>query len=68
MSKLRKVGDILLDMEPLILELTEQHELQWSDVLGLVYLYLQVHCPEAREEYLDGSHPVLYYGNERLGK
>lgn len=65
MKKLRKVGDILLDIEPLILELAEKHELQYGDILNLVYGYLKVHCPGAEEEYLDGKHPEFYYGPRR---
>jgi hypothetical protein len=61
-KRLRKVGDIMLDIEPLLLELTEGHSLQWAEVLSLVHGYLQVHCPDAREEYEEGGHPVFYYG------
>ena len=66
MTKRRKVGDITADIEPLIQELVHGHDLQWAEVLALVYAYLQVHCPDAREEYLDGGHPVYYYGYEDL--
>ena len=59
--KRRALGDVLLDLEPLLEELTDSHDLQWSDVLFLVYGWLQVHKPEAQEEYLDGSSPVMYY-------
>lgn len=53
----------MLDLEPLIEELIYEHDLQWSDVLGLVYAYLMAHCPSARETYIDdGSHPQYYYG------
>lgn len=61
MSKIRPAGKILLDMEPLLLELVE-HELQHGDILALVKGYLDVHCPDAREEYLDGTFPVMTYG------
>lgn len=61
-QKLRPMGDILLDMEPLILEMCNDHDLQWSDVLNLVKGYLEVHCPGAREEYTAGGHPQFYYG------
>lgn len=62
-TTLRPLGDILLDMEPLLIEMCDQHELQWGDVLGLVFSYMQIHLPGAQETYSeDGSHPIMYYG------
>lgn len=62
-KKIRPLGAVMLDLEPLIEELIYEHDLQWSDVLGLVYAYLMAHCPSARETYIDdGSHPQYYYG------
>ena len=63
-KKARTTGDVLLDLEPLILELVD-HNLQWGDVLGLVHSYLMVHAPGAREEYTDDTHPEYYYGPQR---
>ncbi len=60
-KKLRPLGNILLDMEDLLQEMTDDHDLQWGDVLFLVYGWLQVHAPKAKEEYLDGSSPRLKY-------
>lgn len=60
-AKIRKLGDVLLDMEPLLEELIE-HELQWGDILFLIYGWLQIHNPQAQEEYLDGSRPEFKYG------
>ena len=66
-QKLRKMGDIMLDMEPLLLEMACDHEMQWYEILNMMRGYLEVHCPEGQEEYLDGSNPVFYYGpKERL--
>ncbi len=59
---MRALGDITTDMEPLLLEMTEDHELQWHEILGLVYAYLEVHCPGGREEYEDGTSPRYKYG------
>lgn len=61
-QKLRPMGDITADMEPLICELVEQHRLQRHEVLYLIYAYMQAHLPESEEIYLDGSKAVLYYG------
>jgi len=59
---MRKVGDIISDLENLCEELIVQHDLQRGDVLGIVYNYLTVHYPVSIEEYLDGSNPIYYYG------
>ena len=57
------MGKTLLDLETLLLEMAVDHDLQFGDILNLVYGYLEVHCPHAREEYTDGSgHPEFYYG------
>lgn len=60
--KARPMGDIMLDLENLVTEMVETHDLQWGDILSLVHGYLMVHNPGAREEYVEGGHPVYYYG------
>lgn len=64
--KLRPLGHILLDMESILLEMCIDHDLQWSDVLHLIYGYLEVHLPGSREEYDAGGHPEFYYGPARV--
>ena len=59
---MRRLGDITSDLEPLILEMVDDHDLQWGEVLAIIYGYLEVHCPGAREEYLDGTSPRYTYG------
>jgi len=66
MAKLRKLGDILLDMEPLLDELAEQHEMQLGDIIALVVRHLEMHNPTCIEEFLDGSRPVFFYGHKDL--
>jgi hypothetical protein len=62
-NKLRPLGNVLLDLEPLLLEMAIDHDLQWGDILNLVHGYLQVHCPHAQEVYVDdGKNPEFYYG------
>jgi hypothetical protein len=61
-KKLRKMGDIMHDMEDLLLEMTCNHDMQWYEVLNLVKGHLEVHCPHAQEEYVEGGHPVFFYG------
>ena len=62
MKKQRKLGDMLLDLEVIIDEMIDSQDLQHGDVLGLIYTHLLVHRPDAREEYLDGTHPEFKYG------
>ncbi len=62
--KQRTTGEVLLDLEPLIDELCDQG-LQWGDILALIKAHLDVHRPDAQEEYLDGTHPEYYYGPKR---
>jgi hypothetical protein len=64
-KKLRPLGDILLDLEPLMLEMTEDHDLQFGDVLNLIRGYMEIHCPGSREEYDEGGSPEFYYGPKR---
>lgn len=62
-KRVRPYGEILLDMEVLRNELIDDHSVQWADLIYELYGWLEVHRPDAREEYLDGTgHPVLYYG------
>lgn len=62
---MRKLGDILLDLEDVLTELIEDHDLQTGEVLGLTKSYIDIHHPHATEEYEDGSSPVYYYGAKK---
>jgi hypothetical protein len=61
---MRPVGEILLDMEELRQELIDDHGMQWGDLFYELYGWLEIHRPDAREEYVEGGHPVFYYGPE----
>lgn len=61
----RPLGDITGELEPLLLEMVESHELQVGEILNLIYGYLRVHTPGAFEVYEDNSNPVFYYGTEK---
>lgn len=63
-KKIRPLGDILLDIEPYLIEMIESHDLQWSDCHGLLFGYLQAHFPKGQEEYLDGTKAVTYVGHK----
>lgn len=67
MSKqLRSMNDIMLDMEVLLEELTDEDQqgMQTGEVLALIKNWIDVHAPQAIEEYLDGSNPKYFYGPE----
>lgn len=64
-SKLRRLGDVTLDLEKVLQEMVYDHDLQWGEILGLTKTYLEIHCPEAQEEYEEGGHPEYYYGPRR---
>ena len=60
---MRKFGDILLDLEGLLDEMIDDHDLQLGDILNLVHGHIQIHrqdCIEVYEE--DDSSPVFTYG------
>lgn len=65
MKKLRRVGDITLDLEPLLEELAVGHDLQHGEILALIHAHLMIHHPASREEYDAGGHPIFFYGPER---
>lgn len=63
-KKLRKMGDILLDLEPLLFEM-QDHGMQMGDVLSLVQSWILVHAPDMVEVYVeDESSPFFYYGHK----
>lgn len=65
-ARIRPTGQILLEIEPLLQELLDDHEMQWGDVFGLLKAYLEIHYPGAQEKYVKGGHPVFYYGPEKV--
>lgn len=62
-KKIRRAGDVLLDLEVLLDELVDDHDLQWGDILSIIYGHLVSHRPDAQEEYVDGGNPIFYYGS-----
>mgnify|MGYP003325391031 CR=1 FL=1 len=61
----RPLGKTLLDLEKIIDEMIDDHDLQWGDILNLVRGHLEIHRPDAQEEYVDGGNPVFYYGTNK---
>ena len=64
MAKLRKLGEVLLDLEPLLDEMVDGHELQMGDILSLIRGHLLTHSPHCVEEFVDGSEPIFMYGHK----
>lgn len=62
-DKIRKLGEVTQDLEPLLMELVD-HELQHGEILHLILGWLSIHAPESRENYIDGTVPVFYYGHK----
>jgi len=60
--KIRPLGKITDDLEPLIEEMVEKQEMQMGEILYLIYGYLMIHYPSCIEEYEDGSKPNFNYG------
>ena len=60
----RTIGEALFDLEEILDDLIDNHELQWGDLLNIVYGHLVVHRPDAQEEYEEGGNPIFYYGPE----
>lgn len=63
-KQLRQLGQITGDLEPLLLEMAVNHDMQFHEILGIIYAYLKAHCPGSEELYTaDKSRPVMYYGH-----
>lgn len=58
---LRPLGRITDDMEKILLEMVDQHEMQMGEILHLIAGYLEVHRNECKEVYTDNSSPVFQY-------
>lgn len=63
-KKLRKMNDIMCDLEKPLQELTDPngHDLQWYEVLYLVFGWLCVHAPWGREKYVNSGGSPVFYG------
>lgn len=58
-KKIRPMGHITMDMEPLLFEMSIDHDLQHGEVLAEVYSWLKIHVPGQAEEYDEGGKPDL---------
>ena len=62
-TKLRPVGKITSELEPLLFELALDHDLQHGEILALIHAWLMIHVHSQEETYTeDGTKPIYYYG------
>lgn len=59
--RVRPLGDVTTDLEPLLFELVDIHKLQAHEVLGIIYAWISLHYPGAIEEFEDGTNPSFIY-------
>lgn len=62
MKKLRPLGQISDDMEPLLEEMVDRHEMQAQEVLHNILSWLSAHRPHCFPEYEDGSELIVFIG------
>lgn len=63
-KKLRPLGKITEELEPLWFEMLLDHKLQRHEVIGLFLHWAQAHVLQSEEPYIDGTKPVFYYGHK----
>lgn len=60
-SRLRPFGAIAFDLETLLEEMVDIHEMQVGEILYTAWAWLVIHRPSAVEQYLDdGGNPTFY--------
>jgi hypothetical protein len=64
-NKLRPFGEVTDDLEIILEEMVDEQEMQTGEILAQIFSWIQIHRPEAMEEYLDGTNPVFYYGPKK---
>lgn len=65
-KKLRPLGDITQDLEPLLFEMVDNHALQKGEVLALISVWIDIHYPLAIEVYEnDNTSPEMFYGKRK---
>lgn len=59
-KSIRPMGQITEDLEKILIEMCEDHELQSYEIHGIVDHWFPVHFPSAIPTFADdGTHPVL---------
>lgn len=62
---MKPLGDLTGEMEILLEQMIDDHDLQHGEVLHLIKAWLDIHRAEAIEKYNDGKFPVFYYGHPK---
>lgn len=63
-KQIRALGDVTCDLEPLLLEMVTDHDLQHGEILNIIRGYLEIHCMASKEQYTDGTQPIFFYGHQ----
>lgn len=58
---MRPLGQITDDLEPLLYEILEDHELQRYEVVALINDFIKVHYPDALENPTEGGKFIIEY-------
>ena len=56
-KKLRPLGQVTSDLEPLLFEMVYDHELQVHEIIGIIYQWIQLHADDAIEEFDEEGAP-----------
>lgn len=67
-KKIRPLGEITDDLEPLWFEMVCDHKLQAHEVMGLFLTWAEVHYHDCIERYMDGTRPILYGHKNNIKK
>lgn len=67
-KKIRPFGLVSINFKNLISEMKKNQKMTDKEIYELVYSYLEIHCPDSREEYVDGGNPLFYYGPKEFIK
>lgn len=61
-KKIRPFGEVTADMEHILEEMCDDHDLQHGEVRAQIMNWLKVHRPGNIETYLNGENPIDFYG------
>lgn len=58
-----KIGDVLCELEKVLDKMIDAHGLQHGDILSLIDSHLTSHRRDCKENCVDGTVFVYYYGS-----
>ena len=60
---MKTINELMFEIEQTVSDMIYKQDMQKGEVLALVEQYINVHHPEAIEEYSqDGTNPIYFYG------